>query len=408
MWRLCLGLILFALCANAEHRITQLIPFGESNLKIVFANDIKSLDYQVKKLESNKFFIDIEANLTITKRNFNYKDGSIIQVAQNSPKVVRIVLNLAKNAEYKVIKEKANLYIYIKSTDSKSIESKPKATKQDNAKAKSADSSKLDSKIEAKAESSKAPKDSSANIAPNTTQSKAVTQTKRAKNHKKIVVDAGHGGKDCGTISVDNVCEKIIVLEVAKALSAELKNRGYVVYMTRNSDIYIDLRKRTEFANTKNADLFVSIHANAMPKDSPKLHSANGVETYFLSPARSERAEQVAKAENQGDIDTMSHFATKSFLNTISAYHLVASHKLAIDIQSGILNEVRQMHDTNDGAVREGPFWVLAGALMPSVLIEIGYASHKQEGKLIAQKHYQRLLANGIANGVDDYFDKNQ
>ena len=197
----------------------------------------------------------------------------------------------------------------------------------------------------------------------------------------------------------------MIVLEVAKLLSQELKSRGYLVHMTRNTDIYIDLRKRTEFANAKSADLFVSVHANSMPKDSPKTPS--GVETYFLSPARSERAEQVAKAENQGDIETMSHFATKSFLNTISAFHLVASHKLAIEIQSGILNQVREKHNTHDGAVREGPFWVLAGALMPSVLIEIGYASHKDEGKLIAKKDYQKLIAKGIADGIDGYFLRN-
>ena len=234
-----------------------------------------------------------------------------------------------------------------------------------------------------------------------------ISTTKKGKigAGKKIVVDAGHGGKDCGTKSVEGICEKLIVLEVAKLVTQELKNRGYVVYMTRNSDVYIDLRKRTEFANGKNADLFVSIHANSMPKDSPK--TPKGVETYFLSPARSERAEQVAKAENQGDIETMSHFATKSFLNTISSFHLVASHKLAIEIQSGILNIVRQTHNTHDGAVREGPFWVLAGALMPSVLIEIGYASHKDEGKLIAKKEYQKLLAKGIADGIDGYFLRN-
>lgn len=378
-----------------EHRIVKMVPFGDGNLKIVFAQDIASLKWEVKKLQDNRHFIDFEANLTIPKRNFIFKDNSTLQVAQNTPQIVRIVINTQPKSQYEIIKEKENLYIFIKSKDTSSS-----STTQTTAPQTTATQKTTDTKTES-TQSKDKPKNDEVVIKEN------ISTTKKGKigAGKKIVVDAGHGGKDCGTKSVEGICEKLIVLEVAKLLTQELKNRGYVVYMTRNSDVYIDLRKRTEFANEKNADLFVSIHANSMPKDSPK--TPKGVETYFLSPARSERAEQVAKAENQGDIETMSHFATKSFLNTISSFHLVASHKLAIEIQSGILNIVRQTHNTHDGAVREGPFWVLAGALMPSVLIEIGYASHKDEGKLIAKKEYQKLLAKGIADGIDGYFLRN-
>lgn len=375
-----------------------MVPFGESNVKIVFANDISQLTWQTKKLQNNKFFVDFEANLTIPRRNFIFNDNSTLQVAQNTPKIVRLVINTQPKSTYEIVKEKENLYVFIKPQDSKKS-SQNTSQKKPNIK-----------------ETSQAisPSESSAKNTSNTIidskdykdESIPAQPTKQAtKNGKKIVIDAGHGGKDCGTKSVENICEKTIVLNVAKILKDELRNRGYNVYMTRDNDTYIDLRKRTEFANAKSADLFISIHANSVPKDSAK--TANGVETYFLSPARSERAEQVAKAENQGDIDTMSHFATKSFLNTISTYHLVASHKLAIEIQSGILNEVKPQHNTHDGAVREGPFWVLAGALMPSVLVEIGYASHKDEGKLIAKKAYQTLVAKGIADGIDGYFLRN-
>lgn len=380
------------------------MPFGDGNLKIVFTQDIADLKWEVKKLQDNRHFVDFEANLTIPKRNFIFKDNSTLQVAQNTPKIVRIVINTQPKSQYELIKEKENLYIFIKpksvsstatpSLDSKKTPPKPTPTQ----------TQQPSTKAEATTESKDKAKQKDDETATKDTQPPK-EQKGKIGTGKKIVVDAGHGGKDCGTKSVEGICEKVIVLEVAKLLTQELKNRGYIVYMTRNSDVYIDLRKRTEFANGKNADLFVSIHANSMPKDSPKTPS--GVETYFLSPARSERAEQVAKAENQGDIETMSHFATKSFLNTISSFHLVASHKLAIEIQSGILNIVKQTHNTHDGAVREGPFWVLAGALMPSVLIEIGYASHKDEGKLIAKKEYQKLLALGIADGIDGYFLRN-
>lgn len=388
-----------------EHRIVKMVPFGDGNLKIVFTQDIANLKWEVKKLQDNRHFVDFEANLTIPKRNFIFKDNSTLQVAQNTPKIVRIVINTQPKSQYELIKEKENLYIFIKpksvssvtaqSLDSKKTQPKPTSPSQ---------AQQSNTKAEATTESKDKTKQKDDEIATKDTQPPKEQKGKIGAG-KKIVVDAGHGGKDCGTKSVEGICEKVIVLEVAKLLTQELKNRGYIVYMTRNSDVYIDLRKRTEFANGKNADLFVSIHANSMPKDSPKTPS--GVETYFLSPARSERAEQVAKAENQGDIETMSHFATKSFLNTISSFHLVASHKLAIEIQSGILNIVKQTHNTHDGAVREGPFWVLAGALMPSVLIEIGYASHKDEGKLIAKKEYQKLLALGIADGIDGYFLRN-
>lgn len=397
-----LAIIAFiAVCVFGEHRIVKMVPFGEGNLKIIFAQDVANLKWEVKKLQDNRHFVDFEANLTIPKRNFIFKDNSTLQVAQNTPKIVRIVINTQPKSQYELIKEKENLYIFIKpkgaapspntqNTASKNTLSTPKSQSQKPPTKTESTINKLTQKDD--------------EIPIKDTQ---ISKEQKGKTGagKKIVVDAGHGGKDCGTKSVEGICEKVIVLEVAKLLTQELKNRGYVVYMTRNSDVYIDLRKRTEFANGKNADLFVSIHANSMPKDSPK--TPNGVETYFLSPARSERAEQVAKAENQGDIETMSHFATKSFLNTISSFHLVASHKLAIEIQSGILNIVRQTHNTHDGAVREGPFWVLAGALMPSVLIEIGYASHKDEGKLIAKKEYQKLLALGIADGIDGYFSRN-
>lgn len=387
-----------------EHRIVKMVPFGDGNLKIVFAQDIANLKWEVKKLQNNRHFVDFEANLTIPKRNFIFKDNSTLQVAQNTPKIVRIVINTQPKSQYEIIKEKENLYIFIKpksvsSTTTQSLDSKKTQPKPTSPSQAQQPSTKAEAVIESKDKIKQKDDETTTKIQP------PKEQKGKIGAGKKIVVDAGHGGKDCGTKSVEGICEKVIVLEVAKLLTQELKNRGYIVYMTRNSDVYIDLRKRTEFANGKNADLFVSIHANSMPKDSPKTPS--GVETYFLSPARSERAEQVAKAENQGDIETMSHFATKSFLNTISSFHLVASHKLAIEIQSGILNIVKQTHNTHDGAVREGPFWVLAGALMPSVLIEIGYASHKDEGKLIAKKEYQKLLALGIADGIDGYFLRN-
>ncbi|EMH18525.1 N-acetylmuramoyl-L-alanine amidase family protein, partial [Helicobacter pylori] len=230
-------------------------------------------------------------------------------------------------------------------------------------------------------------------------------KTKR-KKHKKIVLDAGHGGKDCGAMSANLVCEKDIVLEVVKFLHKELKKRGYSVLLTRDKDIYIDLVARTELANKKGADLFISVHANSIPKRSTS--NAHGIETYFLSTARSERARKVAEQENKDDVNLMDYFSKSLFLNSLNTQRLIVSNKLAIDVQYGMLQSVRKNYpDVVDGGVREGPFWVLAGALMPSILIEIGYNSHAIESKRIQSKPYQKILAKGIADGIDSFFSKN-
>ncbi|RVZ55921.1 N-acetylmuramoyl-L-alanine amidase, partial [Helicobacter pylori] len=230
-------------------------------------------------------------------------------------------------------------------------------------------------------------------------------KTKR-KKHKKIVLDAGHGGKDCGAMSANLVCEKDIVLEVVKFLYKELKKRGYSVLLTRDKDIYIDLVARTELANKKSADLFISVHANSIPKHSTS--NAHGIETYFLSTARSERARKVAEQENKDDVNLMDYFSKSLLLNSLNTQRLIVSNKLAIDVQYGMLQSIRKNYpDVVDGGVREGPFWVLAGALMPSILIEIGYNSHAIESKRIQSKPYQKILAKGIADGIDSFFSKN-
>ena len=161
-------------------------------------------------------------------------------------------------------------------------------------------------------------------------------------------------------------------------------------------------------ANDKNADIFISIHANALDKKAKNYKLANGIETYFLSTARSERARKVAEIENKDDIEIMNHFSKLSFLNSLNSQRLLASNKLAIDVQSGMLINARKLYKTTvDGGVREGPFWVLAGALMPSILIEVGYMTNENDLKRLQSKEYQNALAKGIADGIDGYFLKN-
>ena len=227
---------------------------------------------------------------------------------------------------------------------------------------------------------------------------------KRVSRHKTIVIDAGHGGKDPGASGYRHYKEKHVVLGIAKYLRDYLKQRGYRVYMTRSGDYFIKLRKRTKFANRKKADLFISIHANAS-----KNKKAKGIETYFLSPSRSSRAKRVAAMENRADIDDMNYYAKQSFLSFLNNHKIIASNKLAIDLQQGILLELRKHYKgVVDSGVREGPFWVLVGAQMPAVLIEVGFITNPSEALRLVNKRYQKRLAKGIAEGIERYFIKNR
>ena len=231
--------------------------------------------------------------------------------------------------------------------------------------------------------------------------------SKKQKASKIIVLDPGHGGDDVGALSQNKkLREKDIVLNVSKKTASLLKERGYKVLFTRSNDRFIKLRSRTSFANDKGAHLFISIHANAAP-NKEKAKSMNGIETFFLSPSRSERSMNAANLENKADTDEMNYFTKVSFLNFLNREKIIASNKLAIDMQAALLKSVRASYKVSDGGVREAPFWVLVGALMPAVLIEIGYISHPDESQKIANSKYQDRLAKGIADGVDEYFAKN-
>jgi len=241
---------------------------------------------------------------------------------------------------------------------------------------------------------------------------KSVAQTtlpsiKYLNKKRVIVIDAGHGGKDVGAVGPNRRYEKNAVLKVSKYLYQTLRQRGYKVYLTRTKDRFIKVHNRTKLSNAKQADIFISVHANAAMKH--RVKKAKGIETFFLSPARSKRAKRVAASENRSDMRKMSYSSKNSLLTILNQSKITQSNKLAIDIQQNILHSVRSKHKgVVDGGVREGPFWVLVGAQMPAILVELGYISHPVESKRLYSTKYQKLLAKGIANGVDSYFSKNQ
>jgi len=226
----------------------------------------------------------------------------------------------------------------------------------------------------------------------------------KPKRKKIIVIDPGHGGKDVGGVGIGRVYEKNAVLKIAKYLKYYLQKDGYKVYMTRDRDIFIPLKKRTHFANQKKADLFISIHCNIAPKH---LKNIRGIETYFLSPTRNERAIRVARVENK-EIKGLNYLDQRVILNFLNRDRIINSNKLAIDIQNGMLRELRARYSgVRDGGVRPAPFWVLVGTQMPAILIEAGYLTNPVEAKRIFNPYYQKRIAKGIAKGIKNYFEKN-
>ncbi|GAA9444939.1 N-acetylmuramoyl-L-alanine amidase [Helicobacter pylori] len=412
-------------------KIINIVPFGSSSVKMVFNQEIKK--FKEVPLKNFKSYLELEAILTIPKKHYQFSKQSFITIAQFSPKLARVVIGYAPKMTYEIKILKNKLYVSIvekkplirhqiapkppkhhalkhptpKPTP-KSIKKEVKETKEKTP-TKHAHSKHAHFQLNERSAKKEIPKKEAENESKNQVfiaeKNNTSIKTKR-KKHKKIVLDAGHGGKDCGAMSANLVCEKDIVLEVVKFLHKELKKRGYSVLLTRDKDIYIDLVGRTELANRKSADLFISVHANSIPKRSTS--NAHGIETYFLSTARSERARKVAEQENKDDVNLMDYFSKSLLLNSLNTQRLIVSNKLAIDVQYGMLQSVRKNYpDVVDGGVREGPFWVLAGALMPSILIEIGYNSHAIESKRIQSKPYQKILAKGIADGIDSFFSKN-
>ena len=383
MIRYLIALCLLFSVSLANAKITSVKQL-ENGIVLDFNRNVKENIFKRFVLEDKgeiRYVYDVSAELLGAAKVFDFQEKISIKVAQNSKQKVRIVITLPRrmNIDLKVEKKQASFKI-------------PNVKKQmDNISIAALFNEKVMPPKQLQTETNQAT-------------SKAPQQSSFTKG-KVIVLDPGHGGKDCGAISVEKVCEKTIVLNISKYLNDELKKRGYKVHMTRQNDVFIGLRERTTFANNKNADLFISVHANAVAENKQKLE---GVESYFLSTARSERAKKVAALENKDDTEVMNYFSRQSFLNTLNTQRIVASNKLAIDIQYGMLQSLRgKFQQVVDGGVREGPFWVLVGALMPSVLLEVGYVTHPKEGKRINQGAYQKALAIGIANGIDGYFQKN-
>ena len=217
---------------------------------------------------------------------------------------------------------------------------------------------------------------------------------------RTVVIDPGHGGKDPGALTCrKGLVEKDIVLKVSHKLAQYLRQKlGLKVIMTRTGDTFPSLEERTAIANTQNADLFISLHVNAAPNS--KLH---GVETYFLNLATDERSIQLAARENATttkSISDLQRILNDLMLNT----KINESNRLAFQTQRSIMTTLNKSYPrVKSLGVKQAPFYVLLGAQMPAVLVEIGFGTNPEECRRLASTKYLNKIAEGISRGLAEF-----
>jgi len=214
----------------------------------------------------------------------------------------------------------------------------------------------------------------------------------------KIVIDPGHGGKAPGGVGPHGEKEKDITLEVGRILAKRLSDEGVEVFLTRDNDTYIPLEERTAFANKHNADLFVSIHVNAT-----EARYRDGVETYFLNLTTDASSNKVAERENAMSSSSMQglHLIIKDLMLNAK---INESSRFATFTQNAIISSLRKTGYTGkDLGVKQAPFYVLMGAQMPAILIEMGFITNYADCMLLHNNAHLETIIDGIIGGIKTF-----
>jgi N-acetylmuramoyl-L-alanine amidase len=217
----------------------------------------------------------------------------------------------------------------------------------------------------------------------------------------RIIIDPGHGGRDYGAPGyLKGVHEKDVVLQIARRLAKKIRiELKCQVFMTRNSDRFLTLEERTAIANTKNADLFISIHTN-----SHRNRRAFGIETYFLNLATDDEAIRVAAMENATSTKNISDLQNILY-DLMQNAKINESSRLAGYVQGSMINHLKRQRYSriNDKGVKQAPFYVLLGAQMPAILVETSFISNPRECKRLINPKYQERLCEAIVLGIKQY-----
>ncbi len=217
---------------------------------------------------------------------------------------------------------------------------------------------------------------------------------------KTIVIDAGHGGKDPGAVGYRGTKEKDIALDVAKRLEKKLsKNMKVKIVMTRDEDIFLRLSERTKIANENNGSLFISIHTNAAED-----RRASGFETFLIGQNKNEAAVRVAARENavlELEGSTGKKLTDEDLIKATIAQSAFASKSELF--ASLVQKEIKKRVQSKDRGVKQAGFYVLMGASMPNVLVELGFISNPSEEKKLRSSQYRDQLATAIYRAVEQY-----
>ncbi len=218
---------------------------------------------------------------------------------------------------------------------------------------------------------------------------------------RRIVIDPGHGGHDPGAIGQNGTQEKDVVLAIGLKLRDLMKEElGVDIVMTRSTDVFIPLEERTAIANKVGADLFVSVHANAAVN-----RAVSGIETYYLNLAKTDKVARLAAKENGTSLEKVSVLQAILF-DLMANYKLNDSAHLADEVQKSLHRKIKGSYaDVKNHGVKQGPFYVLVGASMPSILVETAFVSNPQEEGRLKDAAYQEMTAEGILEGVRSYIN---
>ena len=215
---------------------------------------------------------------------------------------------------------------------------------------------------------------------------------------KRIVIDPGHGGRDPGAIGPSGLKEKDVVLKIAKGLREKLQKHGYEVFLTRERDVYLPLEDRTAIANVKEADLFVSIHANASRK-----RGARGIETYILGFPSDDEIVELAARENATSPKKLTDLQIILYDLMVSA-KVNESGRLAHYVQESMCNNLNHRKSSDpDRGIKPAPFIVLMRARMPAILVEVSFISNRAEESRLRSRKYLEEIAASIAQGLNSY-----
>jgi len=218
---------------------------------------------------------------------------------------------------------------------------------------------------------------------------------------KRVVIDPGHGGNDPGAIGREGLREKDINLDIAKRLNKLLRADGIEVVMTRTSDTFISLERRIAIANASQADLFISIHANAN-----RVRSLKGLEVYYISPNVSDSQRALYFAENVAlNLDKSSFGSSPSLNLKAILWDMIHTSHRAESVRLGryVCSAVDRDLDTKVLGIKGAPFYVLKGVRMPGILIEVGFLSNYQEERLMKNAYYRQQIAESIEQGISRY-----